>query len=351
MARRKTLEVARKDDAASLREQLVLIADDDRGILERVRTGLSEHGYRFIEVSDGPQVLTALREHHPDLLLMDVEMPGLGGVDVCRIVKANPSFGFVPIILMTSARRGGKVEGLELGADDYLIKPFDMMELSARVKSMLRLKILQDALVEKNRELDRMNRALEDQRQQLETLSRTDGLTGLLNRRHFDERLEAEFTRSLRYHAPLSCLLLDIDHYNNVNDSHGHPFGDVVIQRVSAVTRQVLRDVDVLARYGGEELVALLPETSLEEAQRAAERVRAGIEALELTAPGKVAMTCTASVGVSTFPSPGVDSPHALIRLADQGLYHAKQSGRNRVGHVPWASTASKTGTKRDEAL
>ena len=113
----------------------------------------------------------------------------------------------------------------------------------------------------------------------------------------------------------------------------------------------MLRDVDVLARYGGEELVALLPETSLEEAQRAAERVRAGIEALELTAPGKVAMKCTASVGVSTFPSPGVDSPHALIRLADQGLYHAKQSGRNRVGQVPWASTSSKTGTKSDEAL
>jgi len=350
MPRRKTLEAAGHDGAGSL----VLIADDDRGIIERVRTGLSEQGYRFLEVADGSQVLTALREHRPDLLLMDVEMPGLGGVEVCRIVKANPSFGFVPIILMTAARRGGKVEGLELGADDYLLKPFDMMELSARVKSMLRLKGLQDVLVEKNRELDRMNKALEDQRRQLETLSRTDGLTGLLNRRHFDERLESEFARSQRYHSPLSCLLLDIDHFKNVNDSYGHPFGDVVIQQVSEATRKVLRDVDLLARYGGEELVALLPETSLEEAKRAAERVRLGVEGLALRSTGSNAtqVNCTASIGISTFPSPGIDSPHTLIRLADQGLYQAKQSGRNRVGHVPFGSSGSKTGsTKGGEAL
>ncbi len=338
--------------SSSLRDRLVLIADDDRGIVERVRTGLSEQGYRFLEVGDGAQVLTALREHHPDLLLMDVEMPGLGGVEVCRIVKANPSFGFIPVILMTAARRGAKVEGLELGADDYLLKPFDMMELSARVKSMLRLKALQDDLLEKNRELDSMNKALEDQRQQLETLSRIDGLTGLLNRRHFDERLEAEFSRSTRYHAPLSCLLLDIDHFKNVNDTFGHPFGDHVIQQVSDVTRHVLRDVDVLARYGGEELVALLPETSFDEAMRAAERVRVGIAELSLKTTGNAGVKCTASIGVSTYPSHGIDSAHALIRLADQGLYQAKQSGRNRVGHLASTATPSKTGsTGETEAL
>lgn len=353
MTRRKTLEVARKDETGMLRDRLVLIADDDRGILELVRTGLAEHGYRFLEVGDGPQVLTALREHHPDLLLLDVEMPGLGGVDVCRIVKANPSFGFIPVILMTAARRGGKVEGLELGADDYLLKPFDMMELSARVKSMLRLKVLQDTLREKNRELDGINRELEEKRVLLEALSRTDGLTQLLNRRYFDERLAAEFARSARYGSPLSCLLLDIDHFKNVNDSFGHPVGDVVLQQVSATARQTLRDVDVLARYGGEELVALLPETPLENARVAAERVRASIERLALDTQVNektVTLKCTVSIGVSTFPSTGVDSAQALIQVADQGLYQAKQMGRNRVGHVA-SKPASKTGARESEAV
>ncbi|MFT3842494.1 MAG: diguanylate cyclase [Myxococcaceae bacterium] len=319
-------------------DRLLLIADDDRAIVKKVREGLSGLPYRFIEAYDGNGALTALKQHRPDLLLMDVEMPGLGGVEVCRIVKANQSeagFGFVPVILMTArAGRTGKVESLELGADDYLIKPFDMLELSARVKSMLRMKALQDALVEKNRELDKANKELEEKRLELLRLSRTDGLTGLINRRHFEERLTSEFQRSTRYRSPLSCLLLDIDHFKKVNDTYGHPFGDTVLKEVSQVTRKVLRDVDVLARYGGEELVALLPETSAEEALRAAERVREGIEALRLTFSDEgrtLLVKCTASVGVATFPSDEIDGPDALVSAADSCLYEAKQGGRNQV--------------------
>jgi diguanylate cyclase (GGDEF)-like protein len=335
--RRKTLEVARRDEPqASLRGRRLLVADDDRAIVKQVRSGLEGSGYDFVECHDGTQVLSAIRTHQPDLLLMDVEMPGLGGVEVCRIVKANQGasgFGFIPVILMT-ARRTGKVEGLELGADDYLVKPFDMLELSARVKSMLRLKALQDALVEKNRELDRANRELEEKRQELLHLSRTDGLTGLVNRRHFEERLAGEFARSERYRSPLSCFLLDIDHFKKVNDTWGHPFGDVVLREVAGVARRALRDVDVLARYGGEELVALLPETAPEEAWRAAERVRLGVEAMRLTAQGPegpVVVKCTASIGVATFPSTSIDSAPALVQAADECLYEAKQGGRNRV--------------------
>jgi diguanylate cyclase (GGDEF)-like protein len=339
--RTRTLEIARRVEpvAGALEGKLVLIADDDHGIVSRIRDHLSAQKYRFIEAFDGAQVLTALREHRPDLLLMDVEMPGLGGVEVCRIVKANQSetgFGFLPVILMTArSGKGAKVEGLELGADDYLIKPFDLLELSARVKSMLRLKGLQDTLVEKNHQLDKANRELDQKRQELLELSRTDGLTGLTNRRHFEERLVAEFTRSNRYRSPLSCLLLDIDHFKKVNDSWGHPFGDLVLKEVAMVARKVLRDVDTLARYGGEELVALLPETSPEEALRAAERVREGIEALRLpfSAPGKptVDVRCTASIGVATYPAPGIDAQDALVHAADECLYAAKQNGRNQV--------------------
>ena len=335
--RRKTLEATRREDGLrSLKARTILVADDDRGIISQVRAGLGDSGYGFVECQDGTQVLSAIRAHQPDLLLMDVEMPGLGGVEVCRIVKANQGatgFGFIPVILMT-ARRTGKVEGLELGADDYLIKPFDMLELSARVKSMLRLKALQDALVEKNRELDRANKELEERRLELLQLSRTDGLTGLINRRHFEERLASEFTRSERYRAPLSCFLLDIDHFKRVNDTWGHPFGDVVLKEVAGVARRALRDVDVLARYGGEELVALLPETSPEEAWRAAERVRIGVEAMRLTAQterGPETVKCTASIGVSTFPSDSADSAESLVQAADQCLYVAKENGRNQV--------------------
>jgi diguanylate cyclase (GGDEF)-like protein len=336
--RTRTLETVRRTEPlpGGLGGKLVLIADDDKAIVARIREHLSAQRYQFIETFDGTQVLTALREHRPDLLLMDVEMPGLGGVEVCRIVKANQSeagFGFLPVILMTArSGKSAKVEGLELGADDYLTKPFDLLELSARVKSMLRLKGLQDALVEKNRELDRANRELDQKRQELLELSRTDGLTGLTNRRHFEERLAAEFTRSNRYRSPLSCLLLDIDHFKKVNDNWGHPFGDLVLKEVSQVSRKALRDVDVLARYGGEELVALLPETSPEEALRAAERMRRGVEALRLpfSAPGKptIDVRCTASIGVATYPAPGID---ALVAAADECLYAAKQNGRNQV--------------------
>ncbi len=336
-ARRKTLEVARRDERlVSVRGRKILVADDDQLIRAQVREALSGGEYGFVECQDGTEVLSAIRQHLPDLLLLDVEMPGLGGVEVCRIVKANQGtsgFGFIPVILMT-ARRTGKVEGLELGADDYLIKPFDMLELSARVKSMLRLKALQDALVEKNRELDRANKELEEKRRELLELSRTDGLTGLVNRRHFEERLVAEFARSDRYRAPLSCFLLDIDHFKRVNDTWGHPFGDLVLREVAGVARRALRDVDVLARYGGEELVALLPETSPEEAWRAAERVRLGVEAMRLTAQtanGPETVKCTVSIGVSTFPGDTVDSAETLVHTADECLYVAKDNGRNQV--------------------
>jgi two-component system cell cycle response regulator len=316
----------------------VLIVDDDPAHVQHVRQGLAPHGYRFREARDGAQALSAIREHRPDLILMDVEMPGLGGVEVCRIIKANSGeggFGFIPVILMTARQAAGKVEGLELGADDYLVKPFDMLELGARVKSMLRLKALQDALIEKNRELDRANKELARKREELLALSRTDALTGLSNRRYFEERIQEEFARARRYRAPLSLVMLDIDYFKRVNDTYGHPFGDEVLRAVAQVTRARLREVDMLARYGGEELIALLPETSPADALRACERVREAIEGLQLEyqAPDgtKKEVRCTASLGLASIPSPSIQTPDELMRAADECLYAAKGAGRNRV--------------------
>ena len=316
----------------------VLIVDDDRGNVTLVREGLSPFGYHFIEAHDGPQALSAIRQHRPDLIVMDVEMPGFSGVEVCRIVKANQGengFGFIPVILMTARGGSAKIEGLELGADDYLVKPFDMLELSARVKAMLRLKALQDQLIDKNRELDRANRELDKKREELLALTRIDGLTGLYNRRYFEERLAAEFARSERYRVPLSCLMLDLDHFKRMNDTYGHPFGDKVLKGAAGVTQAALRSVDLLARYGGEELVALLPETGPKEARAVAERIRSRIESLELVHRGldgeEKRVTCTASVGIATYPIPTIDSAEGLLRAADDCLYGAKADGRNRV--------------------
>ncbi|MDY7228446.1 diguanylate cyclase [Hyalangium rubrum] len=316
----------------------VLLVDDDPAHVQHVRQGLAPHGYTFREARDGAQALSAIREHRPDLILMDVEMPGLGGVEVCRIVKANSGeggFGFIPVILMTARQAAGKVEGLELGADDYLVKPFDMLELGARVKSMLRLKGLQDALIEKNRELDRANKELARKREELLALSRTDPLTGLSNRRYFEERLQEEFARARRYRSPLSLVMLDIDYFKRVNDTYGHPFGDEVLRAVAQVTRARLREVDLLARYGGEELIALLPETSPEDALRACERVREAIEGLQLehrASDGtKRPVRCTASLGLASIPSPSLQTMEELMHAADECLYAAKGAGRNRV--------------------
>jgi two-component system, cell cycle response regulator len=319
-------------------DRTVLIVDDDPAHVQHVREGLAPHGYRFREARDGAQALSAIREHRPDLILMDVEMPGLGGVEVCRIIKANSGeggFGFIPVILMTARQAAGKVEGLELGADDYLVKPFDMLELGARVKSMLRLKALQDALIEKNRELDRANKELARKREELLALSRTDPLTGLSNRRYFEERLAEEFARARRYRSPLALVMLDIDYFKRINDTFGHPFGDEVLRAVAQVTRARLREVDLLARYGGEELIALLPETGPADALIACERVREAIEALQLDYTSldgtKRTVRCTASLGVASVPSPSLQTAEELLRAADECLYSAKGAGRNRV--------------------
>jgi len=204
---------------------------------------------------------------------------------------------------------------------------------------MLRLKALQDALVEKNRELDRANRELETKRAELLALSRTDALTGLFNRRYFEERLETEFARSARSGSPLCCLMLDLDHFKRLNDTYGHGFGDQVLREVAQLARATLRSVDLLARYGGEELVALLPDTGPEDGVRAAERIRLAIagHAVAFDGPdGRQLVHCTASIGTATHPASDVPAPEELVRKADARLYAAKAAGRNRVvGSAP----------------
>ncbi len=320
--------------AASTGHKLLLV-DDDESNLTLLKEGLTQldHAFEFVEARDGQEALVKLRDERPDLVLMDVEMPGLGGIETCRIIKANSGsngFGFTPVILMTARGAANKVEGLELGADDYLVKPFDLVELAARVKSMLRLKALQDELVGKVRELEQAHRKLEERRVELLNLSRTDPLTQLFNRRYFEERFVAEFARCKRYRTPMVLLMIDIDHFKSVNDTCGHPAGDKVLKEAAHTLKKTLRDVDLLARYGGEEFIALLPETGPAEGRSAAERVRAAIELMRVKHEG-AELRATVSVGLVWYPTNVLDDYEALVRAADDALYRAKKSGRNRV--------------------
>jgi len=206
--------------------------------------------------------------------------------------------------------------GFDAGADDYLTKPINFSELEARVRSMLRIKRLQDMLEEKNRELER--------------LSISDGLTGLFNHRHILRVLHDEFERAGRAGGPLSVAMLDLDRFKLVNDTYGHQAGDSVLQQVGDILRGTARDVDRLGRYGGEEFLAILPATDTEGAAIFVERVREAVERHSFEIGGDQPISMTISAGVATYPAGGIFNMESIVGRADEALYAAKTGGRNR---------------------
>ena len=244
----------------------VLIADDSLVIRAVVRAGLEGEGYSVREAVDGTTALEECRQQPPDVVLLDIEMPGLDGYQVLAALKADPDLKDVPVVFLTSrASMQDVVAGLRGGAHDYLKKPFEPPELLARVASAAHVKHLQDTLRRRNAELDRM--------------SRTDVLTGLYNRRHLDEELLRRIKDALRYHNPICLLLLDIDHFKRVNDTYGHPAGDLVLSTFAQRLSETLRAGDIPGRWGGEEFLVILPRTDLDGALVVAERVRSATAA------------------------------------------------------------------------
>jgi diguanylate cyclase (GGDEF)-like protein len=210
-----------------------------------------------------------------------------------------------------------------MGADDYLCKPFHEQELLARINAFLRIKSLQDELKSKNQELEKLLK-------KVEVMAMTDAGTGLLNRRHFMELLDKEFARCKRFDTPLACLMLDIDHFKEVNDTYGHLIGDAVLLEIGQAIKGRLRQIDMAARYGGEEFVILLPETPPAEAVKPADRLLRSIEDRRFNGMD-AGQSITASVGISGLPDPMINAPQDLIRCADYALYKAKHGGRNRI--------------------
>jgi diguanylate cyclase (GGDEF)-like protein len=299
-------------------KSLVLIADDDGVTRAIVSSWLTGAGYEVIAASDGEEALQLAREHDPDLLLVDVTMPGRDGYEVCRAIQIE-SAAAPPVIFLTAhTQTTARVEGLEAGAVDYIVKPFASEELVARVRAALRTKAVRDGLVE---------------------VAARDGLTGLFNRRELDARAEQAVALAQRHGRPFSCLLLDIDHFKSVNDTYGHVTGDAVLRETARRIFDASRISDIVGRYGGEEFVVLLPETDGDEAVAAADKLRSLLAATSV-AIGKTHIPIRASIGVAQW-SDAMRIPADLYAAADQALYRAKELGRDRTErHDPLAASS-----------
>ena len=285
----------------------VLVAGNVKLIHTLVRTHLLDEPVEIYSAYDGTQALEMARTLLPDLLLLDVEMPKPDGWEVCRTLKADARTKDISIIFLTAeADSAQKIQGLAMGAVDYVTKPCDPAELTARVRSALRTKELINLLSEQ---------------------AMIDGLTRLRNRRYFDQRLAGELANNKRHIVPLACVIADVDHFKQFNDRYGHAAGDEVLRQVGRIFHDSARAEDIVCRYGGEEFVALLPQTSLEQAVSFAERVRGDLESTAL--PHICGdLKITASFGVSDLATAGSDN---LIKAADSAMYEAKQTGRNQV--------------------
>jgi len=296
----------------------ILVVDDNSDNLEIIGTRLRFRGYDILEASDGEQALAIVHREPPDLILLDVMLPDINGYEISRRIKGDASLPFIPIILVTAlGETQDKVAGLDAGADDYLTKPINFPELEARVRSMLRIKRLQDELEEKNRELER--------------LSISDGLTGLFNHRHIHGLLHEEFERADRTGDKLTVAMFDLDRFKSVNDTYGHQAGDRVLEQLADILRDSAREIDRLGRYGGEEFMALLPETDAEDGLVFVERVRREVARTPFQIGREEPLHMTISAGIATYPHESIHDPETLVRFADEALYAAKAAGRNRV--------------------
>ena len=302
----------------------ILVVDDHEDNIELLRARLEAWGYEVECAHDGLQALELVLASPPDLILLDVMMPSIDGNEVARRIKQNPALPFIPIIMQTALdSTESKVEGLEAGADDYITKPIEFAELKARLRSMLRIKRLQEELEERERQLLEAN-------ERLRHMSRTDSLTGLDNRRYVEQQMEMMFAHGKRLSEPLSCVMCDLDRFKSVNDTHGHHAGDAVLKQFAALLKHEAREIDSVGRYGGEEFIVLLPGTVLDAAVTFAERVRKQVESHTFVFEGG-SVRRTASFGVSGWPHPRVADSDRLLRAADDAMYVAKESGRNRV--------------------
>ncbi|MYM84518.1 diguanylate cyclase [Duganella sp. FT50W] len=290
----------------------ILVVDDAMENIQILHHALREE-HEVLFALDGEQALQIAREQQPDLILLDAVMPGMDGYAVVAALRAAPRLQDIPVIFVTAlSQPEDETRALEAGAVDFISKPFNVAVVRARVRSQLTIKRQADAMRE---------------------LSMTDGLTGVANRRNFNDTVDAEWRRCARAGLPLSLIMIDIDHFKLYNDHYGHQAGDACLQRISATMKRCAsRPQDMLARYGGEEFILLLPQEGADGAEVVANRILDEVHKLALPhAASPTAPIVTISMGLATARPPlEGNTPGPLIRNADGNLYRAKQTGRDR---------------------
>ncbi|MEE2732452.1 MAG: diguanylate cyclase [Pseudomonadota bacterium] len=303
---------------SSYKTPTVLIVDDVPANLDVLVENLQQEDIELVVALSGEEGYRLANEIKPDLILLDIMMPGIDGYETCRRLKANRETTDIPVVFLTAKDNERDIEqGLCLGAVDYISKPFSMPILKARLRNHLALKHKSNLLLQ---------------------LACTDELTRVANRRHFDYVFERELARAQRNHSALSVIMIDVDHFKKYNDYYGHPEGDRCLRQVSRALSSILhRPADLLARYGGEEFIVLLPETDAQGAMEIAEKLRQAV--FDLSIPHKHAECgnrVTISLGLSAYTSLTQLTPQTtqtsadLLNSADKALYQAKSSGRNR---------------------
>ena len=290
-----------------------LLVVDDQPINIQVMHQVFGSDYQVFMATSGAQALSLCRNNPPDLVLLDIVMPGMDGFEVCSQLKANEATRNIPVIFVTAhTDPAQETHGLSLGAVDFITKPITPAVVQARVRTHLTLKFQSDLL---------------------RNLVFLDGLTGVFNRRYFDQQLGVEWARASRAGTPLSLIMLDVDHFKAFNDHYGHQAGDDCLREIAATLKSCLkRPGDLVARYGGEEFACILPETPFDDAMALAQDMEGRVRALQIAhAVSKVAAFVTVSLGVGTRTLYSAADALSLIRLADDQLYKAKETGRGRV--------------------
>lgn len=307
---------------------------------------LRRSGYKDTLTSQSPDEVVewlSLKSSEPpkkvfSLILLDILLPGITGIEILRLIREKPELKDIPVIMITALKESNVLqEAFDTGAIDYVVKPFDSIELLARVRSALRLFEEMSRRIEREKELEKLTDQLQEVNAYLLAIARTDGLTGLFNRRYFDEVLATEWKRCWRTGNSVALLMMDIDHFKLFNDTYGHQAGDHCLKQVSAAIRECARRAgDVAARYGGEEFAVILPETSESNAVVVSRNILEKVEKLSIPhSASKTDSIVTISIGMATLSPSPENSITELIERADKALYLAKEEGRNCLRFYP----------------
>ncbi|MDD2720995.1 MAG: diguanylate cyclase [Gallionella sp.] len=305
-----------------------LVVEDDPATLKLLETILREAGHSVSVASNGAEALEIIAKELPQLVISDWMMPKMDGVTLCRKLRQSVHTSNLHVVLLTVHEDPNKlVEAFEAGVDDYLVKPVSPKILFARLRAAQRVIQLQEELAFDREQLQRFSKELTVANQRLQQLALTDELTGLPNRRAAMERITQEWSLTLRGDRPLSCLMVDIDHFKSVNDRFGHPVGDLALRHVAQILSQAARAQDVVYRFGGEEFLVVCPDTDAQDAYHCAERMRVEIHSIPVAGVSPP-LQLTISTGVGSVKA-GKLTLDELLSQADQRLYAAKQAGRN----------------------